>query len=218
MVIYLRKTSTAYVCCVLKHIVCILSSLCCTLIYPPGNQNAAIQVVGGLFNANIVRLHCHAGCSWIGYFSARQPFIWTKNIVILRSHETLRHMILSHAYHIRIHMRFLQFHSLCFKFCPSFVSLAVSWISRSWSSWILALQSQSLAVNRELQLKLAAYLQEVTIRLAGSLTRLKQALSLIPALFRQPFYAEVGTSVTNARIILTVGSFATEKLSTFAWC
>lgn len=60
-------------------------------------------MAGGLFNANIVRLLCHAGCSWIGYFSARQLLIWTKNIVIFWSHETLRHMISSHSYHIRIY-------------------------------------------------------------------------------------------------------------------
>lgn len=71
------------------HIVCILTSLCRTLIYPPGNQNAAIQVAGGFFNGNIVRLHCHAGCGLLGYFSARQLYIWTKNIVIFWSHRDL---------------------------------------------------------------------------------------------------------------------------------
>lgn len=82
------------------HIVYILSSLCRTLIYPPGNQNAAIHVAGGLFNANIIRLHCHAGCSWIGYFSVRQLFIWTKNIVIFWSHKTLRHLPYKNTYEI----------------------------------------------------------------------------------------------------------------------
>lgn len=73
----------------------------------------------------------------------------------------------------------------------SFFCVTVSWTSRSWSSYIFALQPQGQTVNKGLQLKLASYLKEVTVTPAESLVHPKQTLPLILTLLQWPFYAKV---------------------------
>lgn len=60
------------------------------------------------------------------------------------------------------------------------------------------MQSISPAQVRELQQNPASYLQDAAVRVTVSLTCMWQAAAPSPALLQSPFYAEVGTWLTNA--------------------